>query len=219
VALVLMLGTATALASAVALALCVPLELYPKQDSYIFLAGGRAWNAVQRERFGVWVLWWAEIDAAYMLPPPVPGAAPDPSVPTTPEGWVEYAREDRKSNHPPVPPTNHDDAPSWGTFAFGGSGPAGVRMGSDHGFGWPLPAMWYRVRGMSSGGVATATGVDGGWLVSDAAMLSVRGYDFRALPLRVHWPGLAVNSTLLAALWAVLLYAPAAARRRLRRVP
>lgn len=218
VSIALAFGVLTAAGSAVALALFMPLEMYPRQDSYIFLAGGRAWNAVQRARFGVWNLWWSEINAAYMLPPPPPGAAgpPDPSIPTTPEGWARYAREDRKTGGPPTPPAPHDDPPSWGTFVFGGSAPNGVGVGTDHGFGWPRPALWYRVRGASSGRVASATGLEGGLLLSAAAMLEVRGYGFRALPLRLCWPGLLIDSALFTVLWSLALYAPSAIRRRRR---
>jgi hypothetical protein len=231
IVLALALGVATTIASALALALWVPLEMYPRQTSHAFLAGGRPWNVVGRARLGVWNLWWSEINAAYILPPSPPATAvknsllgmvgtkpaPDPGVPTTPEGWLQLQRDQRKDDHRAVPLRYSDAPPSWGTFARGGSPSPGVEGGADHGFGWPRPALWYRVNGKFLRNLAMATGIEGGVLVRGGAGLSMRSYDFRAIPLRADWPGLLADSALLAGLWGVILFAPRLVRPWLRR--
>lgn len=227
---VLALGVATTLGSALALAVLMPLEMYPRQDSYEFLADGRAWSAVQRTRLGVWNLWWSEINAAYMTAPPPPaeqlrnsllgliGKAPavDPALPTTAAGWLEYARAQRKTNRPASPIAYHDAPPRWGSFAAGPVPPRGVSAGTDHGFGWPLPALWYRVHGAYVRNYALASEIEGGRLIMARGGLEIRAYDFRALPLLPSWPGLLADTALFGCLWAAVLFGPGLVRRRVR---
>lgn len=227
--IVVVLGLATTFASALALAVWMPLEMYPRQDVHTFLADGRAWHAVQRQRLGVWNLWWSELDAESMTPPPpalagnsppVPaGGAPlsGPSVPTTPEGRLRRAREEQKANRPRDPLGYHEEPPSWGTFAAGGSARGDAPRGTDHGFGWPRPALWYRVHGVYRAPYAIATGIEGGRMLTAAPTLGTRSYDFRALPLWPHWPGLLLNTALFACLWAVALFGPGLVRRWARK--
>jgi hypothetical protein len=80
--------------------------------------------------------------------------------------------------------------------------------------GWPLPALSFRFHGRGSsrartgeitGGIPLSPNSTGAW------------HDPRALPLTPIWPGLLANTALFALLWATLLYAPGAVRRKLRR--
>src|SRR5262245_10478039 len=118
-----------------------------------------------------------------------------------------------------MPKAPHDDTPPrWGTLA--GDHPPAASIGSDTAFGFPALCLWYRVSSTllePPGGAPTITNeqLDGGWLLGGEA--SCRGRDFRALPLRPIWSGLALNTVFFAALWFALLAGIPALRRALRR--
>jgi hypothetical protein len=164
------------------------------------VAGGRAWQVVERHARGVHVSWWMELSATTM------GA--DPAA-ASPVDWIALVERDRN------PRLAHDDtAPSWGTFSRGGAPP--TNAGADHAFGWPLPALWYRVNGAIGGNTATATGIEGAIRVTPPSTLQIRGYGFRALPLYPAWRGLPANTLLFATiLWLAFAGLPSA-RRALR---
>jgi hypothetical protein len=217
------LGILTTIAIALALAAWMPLAMYPRQTIYNFVAGGRPWGAAERARFGVRNLWFNELNAESLLPPKPPISnllhlfaepKPDPNLPSSPEAWVALARK-RTAGRTDL--DLRDSAPWWGTFAFGGSAHPGVYTGTDHAFGWPCPALWYHVQGVTSRNTATATAIEGGLLLTPRSSLEVRGYDFRALPLWAFWPGLIADSAIFALLWWLALFAPGAFRRTLRR--
>jgi hypothetical protein len=161
------------------------------------VVGGRAWQVVVRFAPGGRLAWWMELNAATMgedLPP---------------DQWVRDLRAE-----PAGSLRREDSPPTWGTFARGRA-PA-ANAGADHAFGWPLPALWYRVNGTIGGKTATATGIDGAILLSPASTLSIRGGRFRALPLYPVWHGLVLNTLLFAGLlWLTLTGLPSA-RRALR---
>lgn len=235
-ALVLILGVLTTVASALAIAVWMPFDVYPRHRAYHFIADGRAWSVVERTQRGVHHLWWGELNADSMLPPPppeqlfrdslrtlvgVPPEIPDDGRPTTAQGWIDLNRRSIEENN--AIPNNPRKlalprgSPAWGTFAAGGAPERTVAAGSDHGFGWPLPALWYRVHGVYFRLYAFGTEIRGGRLLTGEDSLELRAYSFRALPYFVYWPGLRGNSALFAGLWAVLLFGPGTARRRLRR--
>lgn len=235
-ALVLTLGLLTTVASALALAVWMPFAMYPRHRSYHFIADGRPWNAVERSTRGVHHFWWSELNAECMLPPPPPKRffrdtlrslaggrpeAPTDDRPTTPQGWIDLARrqiaesnaDSRRARKLEVPA----GAPAWGTFAGGKAAARTVAAGSDHGYGWPLPALWYRVHGTYVRMYAFGTEIQGGRLLTGPESLELRAYNFRALPYFVHWRGLLADTVLFAALWWVLLFARGDIRRALRR--
>jgi hypothetical protein len=235
-ALALLLGLVTTIGSALALAAWMPQQMYPRQDTFDFIADGRPWSAAQRHSWGVWNLWWNEWNTGFVMPPPTArelaastlralirgNPQVDPSLPTTAEAWLEYARAQRKTARPQFPIDRHDRPPPWGTFDRGKAPPRHVDQGTDHGFGWPLPALWYRVHGRSTlstfGGqivhATVAEAIEGGYLIR--GIVESRGYGFRALPYFPSYSGLLVNTAFFAALWALLLFGPGTLRRRWR---
>jgi len=224
------LGVLTALALAWALAAWMPLAMYPRDTAYHFVAGGRPWGAARRHAWGVWNLWWDELNVASMAPPPTARsvvskaldamkgnkAAPEPKWPATPDGWVALAEEDLRSKKR-ADLGMVSGAPSWGTFANGGSALPGIQSGTDHGFGWPWPALWYRVNGASLANAEWAIGIEGGLMLSPPDSLEARAYSFRALPWWPAWPGLAGDASVFAGLWLAALAGPMAIRRMIRR--
>jgi hypothetical protein len=231
-ALCLALGVLATIASALALAAWMPLEMYPRHTAYHFVADGRPWGVSGKSQRGVHHLWWSQINEADMSPPPstaefardmlrslarrTPAKPPDPKWPTTPEGWVQLARNQIDNNRP-LPLKLPDGPPPWGTFARTRSAPGQIQSGADHGFGWPLPALWYRVHGAYVVNFSFGTEVVGARLIRGQP--EIRGYSFRALPYLPHYPGLILNTALFASLLALLLSTPPALRRhhRLRR--
>ena len=226
-----LLGVLTTVALSWALAAWMPLEMYPRHTAYHFVAAERPWSAAERHARGVWNLWWSQITRESFTPPPPPQPAqplaeairrfrgepaqPEQPWPTTPEGWATYARRDLETKKPPHLALAHG-APSWGTFARRGAPAPDIASGSDHGFGWPLPAMWYRVNGKIANNRAWATAIDGAVLLTPEPTLEIRGYDFRALPMRPAYRGFAVDAALFAAAWWLALTGPGALRRRIR---
>ncbi len=226
----------TTVGSALALAVWMPLAMYPRDRSYIFIADGRPWNAVERSRRGVHHFWWSELNEQDMFPPPPPkqvlknslralaGIPPETNAgdrPTTPQGWIDLAvgrsMESRRNAGPARRPAMILGPPRWGTFADGRAPDRTVSVGSDHGYGWPRPALWYRVHGVYLRNTASATAIEGGRLLTGEGTLEVRAYAFRALPHFVDVRGLLADSAIFAGAWALLLFAPGAARRALRR--
>ena len=208
--LVLLLGVLSTIGSAWALGAWMPMANYPRRVNYDFIADGRPWSVVQIRERGIWTLWWSEYNAGYVT---APNTAPDPGLPTTAEGWMAYAREDRAGLAFP----SRDGLPWWGSFASGPLPSREVAHGSDMGFGWPLPALWYRIDGGMLGNMSFATGIDGGLLLTPEASLDIRLYHHRAIPLRAYWPGLVADSALFSALWSLVLFAPGRVRKFLRR--
>jgi hypothetical protein len=236
--LTLFLGLATTITTSLALARWMPLEVQSRHLSYAFIADGRPWSAVERRARGLWLIWWNELDAQFFSVAPTPRQylqgslrallrqpppEPDPGLPQSAEEWTAYYRTylEEAGVH------NTDHPPAWGSFAKSSAPPDHVRAGADHGFGWPRPALWFRVEGVKWFSLdiararvfptASATGIDGGYLLTDPSTLQIRGFNFRALPYRIHWPGLLTNTAFFAILWFLLLFIPAAARRALRR--
>jgi hypothetical protein len=225
----LLLGILSAIALAWALAAWMPLAMYPRQVARFFVAGGRPWSASERHDRGVWNLWWGELNAAAFTPPTPPAqtltdalkrfqgqpAAPAPMWPTTPQGWVIYGKSQLEHNPPPGLRLTLDP-PRWGTFARAGAPSPETTEGADHAFGWPQPAMWYRVNGAAASNRAWATGIDGAVMLTPIGTLESRGYGFRALPMRIAWPGFLLDAAVWSSAWFLLLAGPAALRRRLR---
>jgi hypothetical protein len=239
IAIPLLLGLVTTVASALALAAWMPLQMQPRHSNHSFIADGRPWSTSERYSRGMWHIWWDEINANFIMLPPPPeqfvresiltllGQPPEPPPhhPRTPEGWLALYRQEVQDSQDrrTYPIREVDHPPGWGTFARGGVPPEHIASGTDHGFGWPRPALWYRINGVSYFGVsargrvlsrAAATDLDGGYLLRGS--LQTRGYTFRALPYHIHWPGLITNTALFAILWFMLLFIPGAARRTLR---
>jgi hypothetical protein len=192
-----------------ALAAFVPFDMYPRHQTYGFVAGGRAWGIAERRVPGLRHLWWEELNESSMgpLPKPTPvkvlgqllGAKPEPTQdgPKTPEGWVKLHNDTLVQRTDLI---QHNTAPTWGTFAGGGAPSPGLATGTDHGFGWPLPCLWYEVDGLYVSNAAIATGIRGGIMLTPRNTLEVRAYSFRALPLRVIWWGFAADAGVFAAL-------------------
>jgi hypothetical protein len=228
-ALVLAFGLLLTLGSALALAAWMPFETYPRHERYDFIADGRPWNAGLRYHRGVWNLWRSQYTPDYVTAPPplkefiknslraLVGAAtpPDPTLPTTPEGWMNYAREQRRMPSG-MPIKDHDSPPAWGSFASGDPLPRHVTAGADFGFGWPRPALWYRVYGSYALNYAFASEIEGGILLTPPSTLEIRAYQHRALPLRPHWPGILANTAFFAATGSLVFF-PSSFRGQRRR--
>jgi hypothetical protein len=230
-AMVLLLGVLTSALSALALAAWMPIEIPLPHRSCYFVADQRPWSVAQRRSRGVHFNWWLDLDSSGTSPSPSPAQTAgdvlpaEPILPTTAQGLVDRVRSEHQeafatsAEKPRLSP----HPPTWGTFAGTPRAPLPA-IGTDHGFGWPFIALWYRVDGEriespAFGRVVRATQVRGGYLIRGAAEIRVRGYDHRALPFLPHYRGLLANSALYASLWALLIFAPPLVRlqRRLRR--
>lgn len=204
------LGLLTTLATTWALAAWMPFAMYPRHAARYFIAGDRPWSAAERTVRGVHHIWWHELGVSTMSPPNQNAA--ERHVPGTPDEWIALARVGHGSQL-----ALRDGPPRWGTLARGGAPDPSVTAGTDHAFGWPMPALWYQVTGVYTANRATATALDGGIMLTPRTTLELRGSDFRALPLRPVWSGLLIDTALYAALWSLVLFAPGPARRALRR--
>ncbi|HRQ72074.1 MAG TPA: hypothetical protein PLU35_03505 [Phycisphaerales bacterium] len=201
-----LLGVATTLGVAWLLAVAVPVPMYPRRVARAWLGGdGRAWSSHEVGRIGVRDAWWYDLaDDDADLPP-----AEAVEVMRARNVKLEAERRDGdmwfRIREPP---------PSWGTLARGRVGPESM-IGSDTSYGWPLPCLWYSIHGDLAGNTIVNERLIGGLPVIGVPTSRVR--DFRALPLRPLWPGLALNAAAWSAVWLVLLTAPGAIRRRRRR--
>ncbi|MFM9994495.1 MAG: hypothetical protein ACKVU4_01700 [Phycisphaerales bacterium] len=82
--------------------------------------------------------------------------------------------------------------------------------------GWPCLALWCEISGggaTSVGAFSVEGGIDAQWLLGRAPSLS----EFRVLPMRPIWSGLAANTAFWAGAWLVLWEAGRWGRRRVRR--
>lgn len=81
----------------------------------------------------------------------------------------------------------------------------------DRAYGWPNPAVWCELLRAPPGGTVMVSGVRGGLALSKTDG-SVAVQDFRCLPYRPVWRGLAFNTSFYAAFWCF----PFVVRPRLR---
>ncbi|MCL4743179.1 MAG: hypothetical protein KJZ54_13355 [Phycisphaerales bacterium] len=200
------LGLLTTLAVAWLLAAAVPVPMYPRHVARAWLGeDGRPWSCYETGVFGVRDAWWHDVTDAYA------GLSPAEVVERH-SAEQAHAAGRRAVADGQIALTSAP--PSWGTLARGRAGPVDV-VGSDSAFGWPRPCLWYSVRGELTGTTLVNERLVGG--VRLFGVPSSRGRDFRALPLRPIWTGLALNAAAWTALWLLLLTVPGAIRRSRRR--
>ncbi len=202
----ILLGLATAIGLAWLLSVAAPVPMYPRRVARAWLGeDGRAWSSHEVGRVGVRDAWWYDLaDTDADRPPPE----------IVESMRAENAHYEARRRGTPEAIRSSHVPPSWGTLARGRAGPERM-IGSDTAYGWPLPCLWYSVHGDLVGNTTVNERLVGG--VRVVGVPSARGRDFRALPLRPIWPGLALNAAAWSAVWLVLLTAPSAIRRRRRR--
>jgi hypothetical protein len=201
----LALGLLASVGIAWTLALAIPIPMYPREVVRCFVAGDQAWDVVEIHKFGATDAWWDRIDE---------GSAD-----------LETRAADIRAQagaHVPGRPDLRvfSSPPWWGSMRHPGATTPDI--GSDTAFGWPMRCAWYQVTGKLSQNAAGNWLVDrdelhGGLLITGE--LSSRGHDFRALPLRPIFRGLAVDALSFGSLiWLVLFGWPSFRRRnRIRR--
>lgn len=200
VILCLGLGAITTIAVAWVIAAVRPIPMYPRGTLGVFEFWNRPWNVSERRGIGFHDVWWMDLNAD----------APGPTA-----ELVRSGREQLDHRPPGSPPAGiRNSAPWFGTFH--NAEPATL-IGSDTAFGFPVPCLWYSVRGLSSPGSNTITSdqVEGGFMVRGAPSSRIR--DFAAIPYRALWLPLVIDTFAFAAVWLVLLSWPKRVRRILRR--
>ncbi len=92
--------------------------------------------------------------------------------------------------------------PAWGTFVSG-PGPGETKTGSDTTFGFPLPCLWYSVRGevktTPQSVTLTNEHIVGGLVIAGEPSARVR--NFHALPMLPIWPRLLGNIVFWSLVW------------------
>ena len=203
--LCLTLGAITAFATALLLAAFRPIPMYPRPHLSCFVQWGEPWATSEYRGIGVHDVWWLDLHTDY------------PGPPETVVADQRKRTAERASTAPPV--TLHDHPPSWGTFAHNQAPRGGAQIGSDTAFGFPLPCLWFSVLSENAPTTTSPTLInerlDRGILIRGTEA-SARGRDFAAIPLRVAWLRLAINTLSFAACWGIALFAPGALRRHFR---
>lgn len=219
IAVILLLGATSTVGIAWGLAAWAPVSGNGPRVSGAFERWDRAWNVTRIDQFGVRLHWWSNLADDEPIRSPAALLKALGPRPSTQHIVAERRRrlEEIAAAGRAMYPVRIDHAPpGWGTFA-GEPLPHRARIGSDTAFGWPAPCLWYQV----TGGFDRITMSTIGDELAGALLLhgspESRAQSFRALPLRPIWRGLAVNTVFFSALWALLLLAPPAVRRRLRR--
>lgn len=219
IASVFLLGAITTLATAWALAAWGRTDGDGPRSSGAFIQWDRAWNITRVPHFGVRVHWWSAATdneepirstAAFLraLTPPRP---PAEIVAQRQADLIELSNGGRTR----WPISVDNQPPPWGAFAA--SAAPTDHMGSDTAFGWPAPCLWYQVTaGFNRVTMSTTNDTLRGGILLRGSPESRAG-TFRALPLRPIWWGLSLNTLVFAMLWGLLLLAPPAARRAIRR--
>jgi hypothetical protein len=167
----------------------------------------RAWHAVEAYRFGLVHIWWSGTRSGTSQVP----------TPELVEQMQAEAREIVRTGRTQYPLTLRNQHRAWGTFAAADPPPSVFSMGSDSGYGWPFPCLYYQV--------FTVYDPIAGSTVSDTSRGALvlwgtpesRWHEYRALPLRPIATGLAANSLFYSVLWSVLLFVPGVIRRRVRK--
>lgn len=205
--LILALGLLTSVAVAWGLALFRTIPMYPRTRIGAFMRWDQAWNVAEAPITGIVDRWWGELSDASTFEERK-AKAPAALAAVTQEHF-ELAFERPEVTLVTRPPT-------WGTFAQPSPPPLDIDIGADTAFGWPRLCLWHSAVSRYNNATSSVTGgtLHGGLLVRGE--ISVRGRDYRALPLRPIWSGLAADTALFAALSWLLLFMPSIARRRLR---
>jgi hypothetical protein len=220
IAIVAVLGFATSVAIAWAIAALTPPPMYPRTNTGSFVRWDGPWNAVEAHRFGLIHIWWGDlyddepvrsVGAALRALQPKP---PAEEVVTRVRAEAEVRENDRRGTEYWLRIRNRPRP--WGTFAQPEPPPKHITMGSDAGFGWPLPCLWYQIYTTFNPITMSTTSNElrGGYILSGAPASRWDGY--RVLPLRPIWVGLALNTALYAAVWAFALFVPGHLRTAVR---
>ncbi len=207
------LGVATNFAIAWALAAWMPLAMYPRQVIRYFVAGGRPWGAAERSARGVHNIWWDELDVDSYMRSAWWNSNDAEDLPGSAEGWVVYARNRHGTTGDVSVPS--EGPPRWGTSAGDARRRRPWARGPITRSAGPCRPCGTRSSARSRGTRPPPTRCTAA-SCSPGRTLDIRGYDFRALPLRPVWSGVLMNSALCAALWWFLLAGPPALRRVLR---
>lgn len=190
------------------LALTVRQRILPRTAEHVFVSGDGVWHVSIVKGAGYEDHFWS-------------GFAP-PTGENSPEEVAEDLRtlmQLRRSAQDTV--LVSPSRPRWGSLADASADlrPA-YDIGADCGFGWPMPALAWRVRGEESGTLQT-----GGmsiikerleWGVPISGTPSVLQRDFKALPLRPIWIGMVTNTLLASVLVGAVWFGVPAIRRTLR---
>jgi hypothetical protein len=198
-----------------------PVPQQPPMAGGMFMSWDKLWSTYERKSPGILILSWAHADGGYVTPPPrgswVERLAQRARIlMMTPEQVREIllsSREQMRQQRPGYQ-VRHE-RPRWGTFAQPDPPEPHANIGADWFFGWPRHCLWFQARGTVFDNTVRNPELRGAMLWSGAP--SAVTYDFRALPLRLIWPGILINSIFYAALWMMTLIAPGMLRRRWRR--
>src|SRR5262245_3561445 len=147
-ALFLLLGAIINVAVAWGFAVWQTVPMYPRTAQSAFVLQNRPWHLAQLRVFGVRDLWWLDLQADY------PGQSAEKTVAQVIAQYELHTPAPQRIRHTV-------DPPGWGTLAAKILPPPEFVIGSDSAFGWPLPCMWYQVRGKVVGNSTAAEELHG----------------------------------------------------------
>jgi len=205
--LVAALGIITTVGVAWGVANWRPIPMYPRTQGGSFERWDRGWSVAEAPVTGALDSWWDELTS-------------DGATPEAKKAMAGPAVEKMRATHAQLakerPFAINDTPRAWGTFAQRNPPPPDVDMGADTAYGWPRLCLWHRTMSTFDPVTSSVSGgmLEGGILVF--GKVDVRGHDYRALPLRPIWSGLAVNALVFGLMWWLLLFVPGIVRRRLR---
>jgi hypothetical protein len=221
----LTLGLTTSLASILLLALLLDPPNTPPTVLRSFIREQRAWSLAESHRFGISRAWWSQLTRSSMTAPADKSplvrarellglAAPEAEDP------AQLIADLHRSSGPTIlsRPGGRilEEPAAWGQFATGEPLPGQSDLGCDVGYGWPLTAAWYQVRGRSRGNLAYTDKLRHAHLISGTP--AARGdLTCRVIPLRPVWPALAANTVFFSFAWLLAILTLSTARRALRR--
>lgn len=221
--LALVLGAVTTVALAWAIAEWRPLpnELPMAGGVFMHWEDPWPWSTVERSSTGITVVNWARATGAYVTSLPETSVSSNAAylsqiaqiTPDDVQQKLEANLERVIQERPGY--VVHREAPRWGTFVQSKPPPDGQVMGSDTAFGWPMRCMWYQMQSQYGMNRVWGERLYGGIVRSGQPSAVMR--QFRALPLLPIWPGLVGNTLFYGVIWFMLLLAPGAVQRMLRR--
>jgi hypothetical protein len=126
--------------------------------------------------------------------------------------WSRAAGELDKQSTLMLRPRVEQDR-SWGDLPRALDSPNAPSSGMEDARGWPLPALWCSLDSAGIDAGTTTRPVRGGFRISGNGASSGQ---FRALPMRPIWRGVAIDTSVFALGWAVAIPVFVAARAWIR---